>query len=401
LSAARVGVRGGALSAARLGVRDLAVSARPAPRLGVGVAFALGLGALASVGAVGCKRNKPPALTRVWLGPSHGCGVTKGGELECWGANDAGQLGDGATVSQPRPVRITVGVAPTELALGARHTCGLFTDIVRCWGDGTQGQLAPSAASSTASADPKVRPTADGHDTILASATAIAAGGDRTCAITLGGVRCWGDGRPVPYEPPAFNGRASALAVGPTHVCAAFLEPPMVKCSGADERSQSGGGKPLLVGATIVSLTAGGRHSCALVDDGTVHCWGANDKGQLGDGTTTDSRTTNLVNGLPPASEVRAGTSHTCARLRDKTVACWGDNHAHQLVTGTGEGSSRPTPVQGLLGVVELVVAGDSSCARLGDGSVRCWGANGSGQLGDGTTADHDVPMPLHAPIAK
>ena len=318
-------------------------------------------------------------MTRVWLGLFHGCATLKSGELECWGANDVGQLGDGTTTQRTLPVRATITTsAPDDLALGARHTCGLFAGQPRCWGDNARAQLSVPAGIA---------------------ATTIAAAADRTCVLTKeGGVRCWGS--PDLAAPEGLTGAASLLAMGPGWVCAAMTEPSkMVRCSGADARGQSAGGRPVLAGLAVKGLAAGGAHTCALLEDGSVQCWGANDLGQLGEGTTTDSAAPALVHALPPAVEIRAGSSHTCARLRNNTVACWGDNHAHQLANGTSSPSSRPLPLQGLVGVFELALGGHSACARLAEGGARCWGGNGAGQLGDGTTSDHDVPMPIRSPV--
>jgi alpha-tubulin suppressor-like RCC1 family protein len=351
---------------------------------------------------VGCKRNKPPARARVWLGASHACSLQKKSlELECWGDNGGGQLGDRTTTSRglPAPVVVSAGLgAVTELAIGAHHTCALSGGGVRCWGDGARGQL--GTGLTTALSAPSVPAIAGGVP--LAGVTALAAGGDRTCVLVADGVRCWGDGVPDAQEPEGFRGTATAVVAGPGFACAAFADPRAVRCSGADDRGQSAAKQPVLTGAAIVSMSAGGKHACVVLEDGSVQCWGANDYGQLGDGTTADSRVPALVQGLPPAAEVRAGATHTCARLRNKTVACWGDNRAHQLVNGTSKPSSKPLPVQGLMGVVELAVGGDSGCARMMEGEVRCWGANASGQLGDGSTAAHDVPMPVKsAPLMK
>ncbi len=328
-------------------------------------------------GLTACKRTKPPAMTRVWLGAYHGCATLKSGDLECWGANDVGQLGDGTKTQSTLPVRAALAPrALDDLAIGARHTCSLSAGQVKCWGDAARGQQAtPSGVS------------------------AIAAGGDRTCAITKAGVRCWGDGNAEPTAPEGMAGLALLIAVGPNRVCAAFAESKVVRCSGADDRGQSAGARPVLAGASVKGLAAGKQHTCALLEDGSIQCWGANDLGQLGDGTTTDTRDPVPVHGLPPAVEIRAGNAHTCARLRNNTVACWGDNHAHQLANGTSQPSATPLPLQGLVGVFELSLGGDGACARLAEGGARCWGANGAGQLGDGTIADHDVPMPVRSPL--
>ncbi len=140
-------------------------------------------------------------------------------------------------------------------------------------------------------------------------------------------------------------------------------------------------------------MAAGGAHTCALRNDGTVYCWGDNWEGQLGDGTTALSRPTPVaVAGLTGATALAAGGSHTCALQSDGTVACWGDNYYGQL--GDGTTTSRPTPVAvaGLSGATALAVGGSHTCALRNDGTVACWGANYYGQLGDGTFTDRLTP---------
>ena len=128
---------------------------------------------------------------------------------------------------------------------------------------------------------------------------------------------------------------------------------------------------------------------------GSFACWGVNDAGQLGDGTTRDSSVPVLIPELRDVAQVAAGRRHTCALLRNGTIACWGDNSRHQLASGTTENSSRPRIVVGLVQAREIVAAGDGTCARLEGGYVRCWGANDRGQLGDGTAVEHSVPAQI------
>ena len=351
--------------------------------------------ALAGIlGSASCKRRKPAIWTRAWLGPQHACSLQKTGALQCWGANEAGQLGDRTTTPHALPAPVVNGGRPDDVALGAHHTCALAGGTVKCWGDGSHGQL--GTGLTTPLSAPTLPPL--WHGAPLAGVTAIAAGGDQTCALAEDAVRCWGIGRVEPTAVQGLEHAAPPLAVGLQHVCAALTQPKAVRCSGSDDHGQSAGQNPILAGATIIGLTAGAKHTCALLEDGSVQCWGANDSGQLGDGTTLDSRVPALVSALPPALEIRAGATHTCARLRTNTVACWGGNAEHQLANGTSKPSGKPQPVPGLTGVLELAVAGDSACARLSEGDVRCWGANGAGQLGDGTTDPHTVPMPIRTP---
>ncbi len=366
--------------------------AKETSRVARWVGFALAV--FATDSAVGCKKHKPPARSHLWLGPTHACSLQKTGELECWGANGSGQLGDGTLRGRLLPGLVESQPRPDELALGARHTCALSAGTIRCCGDGSRGQLGTGLLTSLRSASSPV--IVDGQ--ALTGATTVAAGSERSCALVPGGVRCWGDGVVQATEPEGFHGPATFVAVGYTHVCAAFVSPKAVVCRSEGEPVGAPAATTgVLQGAAVAGLTAGNHHTCALLEDGAIQCWGRNDAGQLGDGTVNDSPIPVLVHGLPPAREVRAGASHTCARLWNNTVACWGANAEHQLANGTTQPGLSPAPVSGLVGAQELSVAGDSACARLADGSVRCWGSNAWGQLGDGTTEAHDVPMPIKA----
>ncbi len=203
--------------------------------------------------------------------------------------------------------------------------------------------------------------------------TAVAAGGDQTCAIISdGSLRCWG-----------ANG---SRQLG---------------------RSGAGGPSPGLVGAMATGVTqvaVGGRHACAI-QAGAVWCWGADDLGQLGDGATVSSGPTPVSPGLGEVTQLVAGSDHTCALVAG-TVHCWGANVKGQLGSGTAGGFlDRPALVPGLSGVVELGAFADSTCARAST-QAWCWGANGSGQVGTGApSASVAVPFAvggrLPGPVAS
>ena len=143
----------------------------------------------------------------------------------------------------------------------------------------------------------------------------------------------------------------------------------------------------------IVSAAAGGRFTCVVLTDGTVRCWGRNQRGQLGDGTTTDSLVPVTVAGLTNVASLGLGGSHACAVLTDGTLKCWGYNGYGQLGIGSIVDQSTATTVPGLTGVHRVSGGERHACAALTDGTVRCWGFNGSGRLGDGTTTDRTSPV--------
>ncbi|MBU6336175.1 MAG: hypothetical protein KGS47_17430, partial [Chloroflexi bacterium] len=144
----------------------------------------------------------------------------------------------------------------------------------------------------------------------------------------------------------------------------------------------------------VTQLAAGFAHTCALLADGTVRCWGANGDGQIGDGTTTDRLTPVAVTGLTGVTAVSAGGGHTCALRTGGQLVCWGDNDYGQLGDGTTVDKRAPTEVSGVSGFVAMVSAGyKHTCAVLTSGGAYCWGRNSTGQLGDNSIIHRSTPV--------
>ncbi len=144
----------------------------------------------------------------------------------------------------------------------------------------------------------------------------------------------------------------------------------------------------------VTAVAAGGRHSLALLADGSVVAWGANGLGQLGDGGTSESAVPVAVPGLSEVRAIAAGDSHSLALLANGTVMAWGDDEDGQLGVGGGvEYSSTPLLVKGLANVKAIAAGADYSLALLATGTVRAWGDNESGQLGTGTLAQSSTPV--------
>ena len=215
----------------------------------------------------------------------------------------------------------------------------------------------------------------------------------------------------VGSSPPPASPPVAALSVGEAHACV-LLVSGTVRCWGGNSAGELGdgtttssahpvtviglGGVGDLSGVTAIS--AGVAHECALLAGGSVACWGLNDGGQLGDGTTMDRGTPVLVSGLTGVTSLSAGYRFTCAVLADTTARCWGDDSRTQLGDGNSTHSAYPVPVSGLSGARSITAGGEDACTVLLVGTVLCWGANGQGEAGNGTRDPAPVPVPVGAP---
>lgn len=192
------------------------------------------------------------------------------------------------------------------------------------------------------------------------------------------------------------------ITAGNLHSCA-ILDSGTVTCWGSNDNGQLGNGTtttstvpvPVAGVSAALALSAGGGHTCALLHGGTIRCWGLNGNGQLGNGTTVNSLTPVTVTGISGATAIAAGGFHTCAIIADGTVKCWGNDGMGEIGDGSpGDTSSLPTTVSGITTAnpAKALSLGEfHSCALLNDGAVTCWGHNGFGQLGDATTTDRST----------
>jgi alpha-tubulin suppressor-like RCC1 family protein len=333
----------------------------------------------------------------------------------CWGDNELGQLGDGTTTDRALAADVPGLTDVAQIAAGFLHTCALVRGgSLKCWGYNTKGAVGDGTTEG-----PRTKPT----DVVGLphNVTAVAPGREHTCALVDNNVWCWGDNafgqigdgkparvQPSPVEVVGLTGNVTSIGSGWYHTCA-LTEAREVECWGNNASGQLGNGQqeisrvdaPVMVQglpSDIVALVVGGGHNCVLTASHRVTCWGANNYGQLGDGTTTNRATPVDVAGLPAdVVTIAAGTGQTCALLAAGGMKCWGHDWYGELGDGTtGEGNVHPQPVdvQGLpSGVTALTMGRFHTCVLADNGAVQCWGRNGFGDVGDSTRAQRLTPV--------
>ncbi len=311
-------------------------------------------------------------------GDEHTCAILADRSVRCWGKGLAGRLGYGnesnvLTAGASGPVNVGAGRSARAIVAGDFHTCAILDDgSVRCWGFGANGRLGYASSANVLS--PAQAPAVDlgpGR-----TATAITAGASHTCAILDDGtVRCWG------------NGVSGRLGYGNQ------------QSIGDDEPPASAGPVNIGAGRTAVAISAGDFHTCVVRDDAQILCWGFGSAGQLGYGGTSDIGDDETPGSAGPVNlggrtvrAVSGGKGHTCVILDDRSVRCWGfgaDGRLGYGGTGTIPAAVSAPPVNlGPGRTAAAIAAGEAhTCAILDTGAVRCWGFGGNGRLGGGNTS--------------
>ncbi|WP_437676664.1 RCC1 domain-containing protein [Sorangium sp. So ce131] len=373
------------------------------------------------------------SITQVAAGGAHTCAVLSDGTVWCWGLNASGQVGtppsQSAQVRTPAPLQGISDVLRIQLGGSDEigHSCALLeSGQVSCWGANDAHQLGTGEESTDDRSTPVVVPGIEG-------ASALSLGSHHACAVVAGGrVTCWGANQfgqagqdPLVHQtvatPTLVDGLddVEELAAGAIHTCARTKQG-AVKCWGSNESGQCGvlpinPGGPILPPREVPGLdgakriAAGSHHTCATSGpsgEEVVLCWGAESCGQLGAGITCNEGCPVLWDECSQAeptqatagersfavSELALGAYHTCTiSYASNSVRCWGRNNRFQVK------QSDTNPVFDVtqtnqLGALQVSAGGYHTCILTSDGAMVCWGSNEFGQLGSGLADQRHGP---------
>lgn len=328
-------------------------------------------------------------VEQLTVGSAYACTIMTDGSVKCWGNNSQGQFGDGSTTGRSTPTDVpNLSSNYASLSAGLAHTCGVtIAGGVKCWGDNFYGQLGDGTKND--------KTTPVDVSGLTSGVMAVSAGGSHSCALTsAGSVKCWGanyDGQlgdgtgtesTVPVEVAGLSSSVIEITVGSTHTCA-ITDSGGAKCWGGNSRGESGGGvfpqndTPVDViglASGVSNISAGRWQTCAVTDAGIVKCWGVHFGGLA----------TNVSDLTASVQTVAVGGDHACTLTDDGGVKCWGFNGDGRLGDNTIE--RRYTTADDVLdlesGVRSIDVGGGFSCALMDNSQVKCWGGNGDGASG-------------------
>jgi alpha-tubulin suppressor-like RCC1 family protein len=361
-------------------------------------------------------------------GFGHTCARHASGAVACWGLNSSGAVGSGDTTRANHPVDVAGVTGATFVGAAGYHSCAASPTGVSCWGGNSYAQIGNGNEEERSVTHPFAIPGVTG-------VTALALGDQRTCVATASEVRCWGynnftasllgienDAARNVLVPTVVPGIADATVMASGHDFSCTIRRTgALSCWGAAGSGQTGENSRtahpardavpnILTLAPAASVAAtfapsgtvtvvphialGGSHVCTVSADGHVRCFGENQDGQLGNGSTVAVGASDAqpVPGISDAVRVVARGSTTCAVRAGGGLACWGALSDHQP-NGWPVSSSLPVPIDGVTGATDVALGETTLCAITGAGTVSCLGTGRSGQLGNGATTDSPTPV--------
>lgn len=315
------------------------------------------------------------SIKKLVSGMSLSCVIASDDNAYCWGHNTQYGLGDNTTTTRTSPVAVyrsgvLNGLTVKDIGLASNHIgCVIASnDRAYCWGENLSGGVGDNTTT------PRAAPVAVYTAGVLSgkSLTAIDGGNSNMCATDTAGIMyCWGG---------TYLGNGSTSG---------SLVPVQITMNGA------------LSGKTVTQMAMGNSFTCVLASDNKPYCWGANNRGQLGNGTTTYSyaptavTTTGALSGKTLTS-ISAGNTWTCVTATDGRVYCWGQ--IGELSGSYVINSSVPVAIDntGVLAgkTITSVSAGyEQTCALDTEGKKYCWGGNSSGAFGNGGSTGSINPV--------
>jgi len=331
-------------------------------------------------GSINLSTSPAPVLDEsiwIWLslGVDHSCAIKDDKTLWCWGDNSESQLGDNSTINSTTPKQIGLANTWSNISLGNQFSCGIQTDATTtvpsqtlwCWGKNDKSQLGHD------SPDTKLEPSQVGTAEDWAG---ISTGDNHACAFSSNQyLYCWGDN---------LYGQ---LGLSPNPPPAAATTPTSVDSN------------------KWLGVSAGGNHTCAVQDDYSLWCWGNNDAGQLGIGSTSHQPKPNLVTHSDALDWrfVSSGKNHTCAIDSDYIGHCWGLNDQGQLGNGINLNTSAARLFDSSNNWLSIDSGTLHSCGIKTDPftllkTLWCGGINNYGQLGIASTANQSAPIEIKGP---
>ena len=326
-------------------------------------------------------------------GFSNDCVRTVAGDVRCWGLANGGLLGygnlehvgDDETLEEVGPVPVGVPGRVVDIGGGDDFVCVVYdSGRVRCWGSNHAGQLGMGHQDQINVGDDETPADMDSDVLLGGRAVQVAGGRYKACALLdTGKVRCWGiNAEDWDWRNKEVIGASVGLGYGEafgTHEPIGDDEPP----SAAGDLELPG---------TAKKIAVGGYHMCALMDEGAVRCWGDAGLGNLGHGDNWwehigDDETTAATVPLyfeSPVVDLAAAYWHTCVLLENGSVRCWGDGYSSGQLgipgvfrLGDNEKITSVPPVRVGGPVARIFLYQDGTCAVMRAGGLRCWGYNG------------------------
>ncbi len=307
------------------------------------------------------------------------CGLRRTGQAYCWGKNDYGQLGQGNTSDYNTPQEITGAYTDwSYIAAGSWHTCGIRTtgNKLYCWGSNWEGSVGDNTAVDRSSPVEVVG---------LANAnwSRVATGNSSSCGMKITGeVYCWGYNDEGQVGDGTFG--AGNQRNQPVLVANVTASDPAKACSVNSAFCTD-----------IVPFSVGaGSMSCSVNGDGKLYCWGTNNVGEMGNGTSgTQYNSPTLVSGgFSDWVQVSTEVDTTCGLRATGAAYCWGDNTYGQIGDGSTTLSTTPKQVSLFNDFIRVENDQESTCGVRSNGTMYCWGRNNQGAVGDGTFVNKSVP---------